>query len=102
MAGCSLAPRLHPETGDGDAAGGRTHHLLGPWPNVTPTCLGNLGEETYWDSFDRSSMRNVCPLAETGDSAVSEGSDFVLRILIKINEGQHIYRALHVGSNLYS
>lgn len=46
-----MAPRLHPETEDGNAAGGKTHHLLGPWLNVTLNLFGKLGEAQDWDFF---------------------------------------------------
>lgn len=38
---------LHPETEDGDAAGGRRHHPPGPWPNVTSYLFGKW-RETQW------------------------------------------------------
>ena len=48
----SLAIIRLPETEDGNAAGGRTHHLLGPWPAVTPYLFGKSDEAQYRDSFD--------------------------------------------------
>lgn len=46
-----MALRLHPETEDGNAAGGKTYHLLGPWPNVTLNLFGKSDEAQYWDFF---------------------------------------------------
>lgn len=88
MVGCTLAPRLHPETEDGNAAGGKTHHLLGPWLNVTLNLFGKSGEAQDWDFF----------LLECDEKCVSSRHDrwfscewrvrvyLVLWILMEINE----------------
>lgn len=70
-----MALRLHPEPGDENVAGGKTHHLPGPWSNVTPYLFGKLSVAQYGGAFDYSVMRTLCPFTILGNFTVYEEFD---------------------------
>lgn len=69
--GCTLALRLHPETEDGNAAGGRTHHLPGSWPDVAPYLFGKSNWSAVLGFFRLEVMRGACLLVMMGKGGVT-------------------------------